>query len=498
MATANRTDASALLERLLEQRVLILDGAMGTMIQALRFSEQDYRGVQFADHAHDLKGCNDLLVITQSDAIESIHRQYFEAGADIVETNTFNANSISMADYGLESKVRAINLAAASCARRAADAVGALDPQRPRFVAGSIGPTNRTASISPDVNDPGFRNVNYDQLVAAYYEQISALVDGGVDMLMPETTFDTLNLRACLFAIEKYFDDEGLRLPVMVSVTITDRSGRTLSGQTLEAFWTSISHARLLSVGINCAFGPELMRPYVEELARIAPVYISCHPNAGLPNAFGGYDETPAQMARTLAEFADNGWLNIVGGCCGTTPDHIAAIAEALASKPPRKRPQVPGITRLSGLEMLAVTPESNFIMIGERTNVTGSKKFARLILNGQFEEAVAVARAQVDAGANVVDVNMDEALLDGEKSMAHFLNLLATEPDVARVPFMIDSSKWSVIESGLKCVQGKPIVNSISLKEGEAAFLRTARLVHRYGAAVVVMAFDEQGQATT
>jgi 5-methyltetrahydrofolate--homocysteine methyltransferase len=498
MATAHRTDATTLLEHLLEQRVLILDGAMGTMIQTLKFTEQDYRGAQFADHRHDLKGCNDLLVITQAEAIESIHRQYFEAGAHIVETNTFNANSISMADYGLESQVRAINLAAAACARRAADAVGALDPERPRFVAGSIGPTNRTASLSPDVNDPGFRAVTYDQLVASYYEQIAALVDGGVDILMPETTFDTLNLKACLFAIDQYFDDVDLRLPIMVSVTITDRSGRTLSGQTLEAFWTSISHANLLSVGLNCAFGPELMRPYVEELARIAPVYISCHPNAGLPNAFGGYDETPAQMAHTLGEFADNGWLNIVGGCCGTKPEHIAAIAEALATKKPRKRPQVPGVTRLSGLEMLAITPESNFIMIGERTNVTGSKKFARLILNNQFEDAVAVARAQVEAGANVVDVNMDEALLDGEASMARFLNLLATEPDVARVPFMVDSSKWSVIEAGLKCVQGKPIVNSISLKEGEEAFLRVARFVRRYGAAVVVMAFDEQGQATT
>ncbi len=498
MAVANRTDVAELVERQLQQRVLILDGAMGTMIQQLKFGEREYRGEQFADHPHDLKGCNDLLAITQAEAIEAIHRQYFQAGADIVETNTFNANSISMADYRLESQVRAINLAGALCARRAADQASLLTPDRPRFVAGSIGPTNRTASLSPDVNDPGYRAVTYDQLVDSYYEQVSALVEGGVDLLMPETTFDTLNLKACLFAIEKFFEAEGIRLPIMVSVTITDRSGRTLSGQTLEAFWTSIAHANLLSVGINCAFGPELMRPYVEELSRIAPVYLSCHPNAGLPNAFGGYDETPDQMARTLSDFAERGWLNIVGGCCGTTPRHIQAIAAAVADKSPRVRPRPEPLTHLSGLETLTIRPESNFTMIGERTNVTGSKKFAKMILNGRFDEAVAVAASQVEGGANVIDVNMDEALLNGEESMARFLNLLAAEPDIARVPFMIDSSKWSVIEAGLKCVQGKPIVNSISLKEGEEAFLNVAKLVRRYGAAVVVMAFDEQGQATS
>jgi 5-methyltetrahydrofolate--homocysteine methyltransferase len=498
MAVAHQVDTRATLEHLLDQHILILDGAMGTMIQALKFTEQDYRGSQFADHPHDLKGCNDLLAVTQSAAIEKIHRQYFEAGADIVETNTFNANSISMADYRLESQVRAINLAAAGCARRAADAYTAANPAKPRFVAGSIGPTNRTASLSPDVNDPGFRAVTYDQLVDSYYEQIEALVEGDVDVLMPETTFDTLNLKACLFAIEKFFSDQGVRLPVMASVTITDRSGRTLSGQTLEAFWNSIAHADLLSVGINCAFGPELMRPYVEELSRLAPVYLSCHPNAGLPNAFGGYDETPEQMGITLGDFADNGWLNIVGGCCGTTPRHIAAIAKAMTGKTPRKRPKLEPLTRLSGLEPLTLRPESNFIMIGERTNVTGSRKFAKLILNGNFEEGVAVARSQVEGGANIIDVNMDEALLDGEAAMTRFLHLIAAEPDISRVPIMIDSSKWSVIEAGLKCVQGKAIVNSISLKEGEEQFLHYAQLVRRYGAAVVVMAFDEQGQATT
>jgi 5-methyltetrahydrofolate--homocysteine methyltransferase len=498
MPSAPTAPTRPTIEQLLAQRILILDGAMGTMIQAYKFEEADFRGSLFVDHPRDLKGNNDLLALTQGAVIEDIHRQYFEAGADIVETNSFNSNSISMADYGLEHKVREINLAAAACARRAADAYSALTPDKPRFVAGSIGPTNRTASLSPNVNDPGYRAVNYDQLVETYYEQIAALVEGGVDLLMPETVFDTLNLKACLFAIEEFFEDSGKRLPVMVSVTITDRSGRTLSGQTLEAFWISIAHARLLSVGINCAFGPELMRPYVEELSQIAPVFVSCHPNAGLPNAFGGFDETPEMMAQTLITFADQGWLNVVGGCCGTTPRHIAAIAKAMQGRPPRKIPTVEPLTRLAGLEPLILRPESNFQMIGERTNVTGSKKFARLVLDGKYDEAVAVARSQVDGGANIIDVNMDEALLDGEAAMTRYLNLVAAEPDIARVPLMIDSSKWSVIEAGLKCVQGKPIVNSISLKEGEAAFLRVARLVRRYGAAVVVMAFDEQGQATT
>ena len=497
MSVADRPQTRELLESLLAQRILVLDGAMGTEIQQLRFEEADFRGTAFADHPHDLKGCNDLLAVTQSEAIETIHRRYLLAGADVVETNTFNSTSISMADYGLEHAVREINLAAVACARRAVESVQPGTPDRPRFIAGSIGPTNRTASLSPDVNDPGFRGVTFDELVRAYYEQVSALVEGGVDILFPETTFDTLNLKACLFAIEQYFDEHAVRLPVMASVTITDLSGRTLSGQTIDAFWASISQADLLSVGINCALGPKQMRSHVERLSQLAPVYLSCHPNAGLPNEFGGYDETPAQMAEVLGEFADSGWLNIVGGCCGTTPEHIRAIAESMAGKPPRTRPARRRLSVYSGLEPLELRPESNFIMIGERTNVTGSRKFARLIRSGNFDEALAVALSQVESGANVIDVNMDDALLDGEQSMERFLHLVAAEPDICRVPIMIDSSKWSVIEAGLKCVQGKSIVNSISLKEGEEEFLRQARLVRRYGAAVVVMAFDEQGQAT-
>ncbi|MEX2188912.1 MAG: methionine synthase [Pirellulales bacterium] len=500
MATADSIEigprTSVSIAELLEQRILLLDGAMGTMIQPLKLSEADYRGEKFANHSRDLKGCNDLLVVTRPQAIIDIHRAYLEAGADIVETNTFNAQSISMADYGLEAYVREINLAAVDCARRAIVAVAPHTPDRPRFIAGSIGPANRTASISPDVNDPAFRGVTFDQLVDAYYEQIDALIEGGVDLLLAETSFDTLNLKACLFAIEKVFEDRQTRLPIMASVTITDRSGRTLSGQTLEAFWISISHADLLSVGINCAFGPDLMRPYVEELSGIAPVFISCHPNAGLPNEFGGYDLSPHDMAHKLAEFADNGWLNVVGGCCGTTPEHIRVIGEAIRDKPPRVRPAPPRYTRLCGLEPLVLRPDSNFTMIGERTNVTGSKAFARMIREERYDDALAVALSQVEAGANVIDINMDEGLLDSEAVMTRFLNLIASEPDISRVPIMIDSSKWSVLEAGLKCVQGKSIVNSISLKEGEATFLRQARLARWYGAAVVVMAFDEQGQA--
>jgi 5-methyltetrahydrofolate--homocysteine methyltransferase len=496
MAIACRTDVTALLERLLAERILIIDGAMGTMIQARKFEEADFRGSQFVDHPRDLKGCNDLLVLTQPAAIEEIHRQYLEAGADIIETNTFNANRVSMANYGLTEYVRDINQAAAACARRAADAMTARTPTRPRFVAGSIGPTDRTASMSRKVDDPGYRNITFDELVEAYTEQVAALVDGGVDILLPETTFDTLNLKACLFAIAAYFEAQQIHLPVMASITVFP-GGRTLPGQTMEAAFNAISHADLLSVGLNCALGPEMMRPYIEELARIAPVYISCYPNAGLPNAFGGFDETPEQMAAVLRDFAANGWINIVGGCCGTTPEHIRAIAKAVADLSPRIRPRVPNYTRLSGTEPLTIRPDSNFILIGERTNVTGSKRFARLVLAGDFEAAVAVAREQVEGGANILDVNMDEALLDGEAAMTRFLNLLAAEPDI-RVPIMIDSSKWSVIEAGLKCVQGKAIVNSISLKEGEEKFLEYARLIKRYGAAVVVMAFDETGQATT
>ncbi len=486
-----------LLEDLLAQRILILDGAMGTMVHRFEFTEADFRGVRFASHPKDLKNFIDILSITQPDAIRGIHRQYLEAGADIIETNTFGATSVSMSDFVMEDCVREVNLASCQLAREAVDEMNQRTPRRPRFVAGSIGPTNRQLSIAGNVNDPGFRAVTFDQMVETYYEQVAALVEGGVDILLAETAFDTLVLKACLFAIDKYFTDHDMRLPVMASFTIFD-GGRTLSAQTVEACWNSIAHADLLSVGINCALGPDKLRPYIEELSQITPVFVSCYPNAGLPNAFGGFDETPEMMARTLGEFAANGWLNIVGGCCGTTPAHIRAIAAAVADKPPRHRAHPEPLTRLSGLEPLVIRPESNFLMIGERTNITGSKRFSKLILAGKFEEAVAVAREQVEAGANVIDVNMDEGMLDGEAAMTRFLNLVAAEPEVCRVPIMVDSSKWSVIEAGLKCVQGKAIVNSISMKEGEELFLHHARLVRRYGAAVVVMAFDEQGQAVT
>jgi 5-methyltetrahydrofolate--homocysteine methyltransferase len=492
------SERASLLLDALERRILIIDGAMGTMIQRYGLDEAAYRGSEFASHPRDLKGNNDLLCLTQPHIIEEIHEQYLEAGADLIETNTFNAQAISLADYGFEPLAYRINLAAAQIARRAADRASAADPSKPRFVAGAIGPTNRTASLSPDVNDPAFRAVTYDQLVTAYYEQVRGLVDGGVDVLLPETTFDTLNLKACLFAIEKYFDDHSVRLPVLISVTITDASGRTLSGQTVEAFWNSVSHANLLSVGLNCALGATEMRPHVEELATIAPVYLTCYPNAGLPNALGEYDETPQSMARVIRDFAENGWLNMVGGCCGTTPDHIRAIAEVVRELTPRVRPNPEKHLRLSGLEPLTVTPESNFIMIGERTNVTGSPKFSALVKANDLDGALAIARQQIEGGANILDINMDEGMLDSEKVMTHFLNLVAAEPDISRVPIMIDSSKWSVLEAGLKCIQGKPVVNSISLKEGEEKFREQARLVRRYGAAVVVMAFDESGQADT
>jgi 5-methyltetrahydrofolate--homocysteine methyltransferase len=484
------------LEQLLRRRIAILDGAMGTMIQARQLDEAGFRGRQFADHPTDLKGCNDLLCLTQPAIIEDIHRQYLESGADIIETNTFNSTAISMADYKLEPVVYDLNVAGAKAARRAVEAVMAKDPSRPRFVAGALGPTNRTASMSPDVNNPAFRAVSYDELVAAYTEQVRGLLDGGVDLLLVETIFDTLNAKACLFAVERYFEEHQRRVPVMASVTITDRSGRTLSGQTIEAFWNSIAHIPLLSVGINCALGAKQMRPYIEELASVAPVAISCYPNAGLPNAFGGFDETPEIMAADLRDFASNGWLNIVGGCCGTTPAHIRAIADAVRACPPRAPSTPEPFTRLSGLEPLTIRPETNFVNIGERTNVTGSPQFAKLILNGEYEAALAVARQQVDGGAQMIDVNMDEGMLDSAAAMEHFLKLIASEPDISRVPVVIDSSNWAVIEAGLKCVQGKPVVNSISLKEGEEAFKRRARLVRRYGAAVVVMAFDEAGQA--
>ncbi|MEE8452357.1 MAG: homocysteine S-methyltransferase family protein, partial [Thermoguttaceae bacterium] len=430
---SNRTEAFGQLEKLIASRIVVLDGAMGTMIQQRQFTEADYRGSQFADHAADLIGCNDLLCVTQPGAITEIHRGYLEAGADIVCTNSFNANAVSMADYDLIDEVGRINRAAVQCAKDAITAVRQTD-DRPRFVAGSIGPTNRTASLSPDVNDPGYRAVTFDDLVANYSEQVTVLVEAGVDLLLAETVFDTLNLKACLFAIEQVFDRQAVRLPVMVSVTITDRSGRTLSGQTLGGFWTSIAQANLLSVGINCALGPKLMRPFVEELSEICPLPTSCHPNAGLPNAFGGYDLSPVDMARALGEFAGNGWLNFVGGCCGTTPEHIHAIVEAVAQCPPRCPPEPSHLSCYSGLEPLELGPDSTFMMIGERTNVSGSRRFARLIREEKHAEAVSVARGQVEGGANVIDVNMDDGLLDGPVVMARFLNLIAAEPDIARV----------------------------------------------------------------
>ena len=486
------------IERQLRERILILDGAMGTMIQTHQLDEAAFRGKQFANHSHDLNGCNDLLCLTQPDLITNIHKQYLEAGADLIETNTFNSTSISMADYKLEPWVYDLNVAGARAARRAVEEVTAKDRSRPRFVAGALGPTNRTASMSPDVNNPAFRAVTFDRLVEAYSEQVKGLIDGGVDLLLLETVFDTLNVKAALFAVDRYFEEIGKRLPIMVSVTITDRSGRMLSGQTVEAFWNSIAHIPVLSVGINCALGAKQMRPYIEELARVAPVYISCYPNAGLPNAFGGFDETPEIMAADLKDFSANGWLNIVGGCCGTTPTHIRAIAESVKTLEPRVRPSVEPFTRLSGLEPVTIRPESNFVNIGERTNVTGSPAFAKLILTGDYDAALSVARQQVEGGAQIIDVNMDEGMLDSKAAMEKFLHLVAAEPDIARVPIMIDSSKWEVIEAGLKCLQGKGIVNSISLKEGKARFIQQARLVRRYGAAVVVMAFDERGQADT
>src|SRR5688500_15776631 len=486
------------LNALLREKILLLDGAMGTMIQRARLAEEDYRGARFRDWPRELRGNNDLLSLTQPRLVRDIHSQYLQAGADVIETNTFNSTSVALADYGMQSLAREFNRAAASLATEAAREWESRTPGQPRFVAGVLGPTNKTASLSPDVNDPGFRAVTFEELVAAYGEAIEGLLEGGVDLLMVETVFDTLNAKAALFAIEQTFAARGVRLPVIASGTITDASGRTLSGQTAEAFYNSVRHARPLAVGLNCALGAKELRPYVEELAGIAESYVSCHPNAGLPNAFGEYDDTPESMAQHAAEWARAGWLNIAGGCCGTTPEHIRAIGEALRSIPPRKIPERARALRLSGLEPLNVDDKSLFVNIGERTNVTGSKAFARLVLAGDYAGALTVARQQVENGAQVIDVNMDEAMLDSEKAMTTFLRLVAVEPDIARVPIMIDSSKWSVIEAGLKCVQGKAIVNSISMKEGEAEFMRQARLCRGYGAAVVVMAFDEKGQADT
>ena len=490
--------ASITLQQAARSRLLFLDGAMGTMVQRHRLSEEDFRGERFRGHAHDLKGDNDVLVLTQPHVIRGIHDQYLDAGADIVETNTFNSTSVSQADYGLEAFAYELNVAAARVAREACDAWTAKTPGRPRFVAGAMGPTSRTLSISPDVNNPAFRAITFDALRDAYRDQVRGLIDGGSDLLLVETIFDTLNAKAALVACEEVFEERGTRLPLMISVTITDQSGRTLSGQTVEAFWISIRHARPFSVGINCALGAQQMRPFLAELASIAPTLISCYPNAGLPNAFGEYDEDAATTSGILREFADSRLINIVGGCCGTTPDHIRAIAEALADAPVRTIPQAESFTQFSGLEPLTIRPDSNFQMIGERTNVTGSAKFARLIKADDYGRAVEVALEQVRGGANILDVNMDEGMLDSEAAMTRFLNYIATEPEVARLPVMIDSSRWSVLEAGLRCVQGKGIVNSISLKEGEADFLQKARTIQRFGAGVVVMAFDEKGQADT
>jgi 5-methyltetrahydrofolate--homocysteine methyltransferase len=498
ISNTDRTSTRAVLDEILARRIMILDGAMGTMIQTYGLGEDDFRGEAFRDHPKPLKGCNDLLVLTRPDVIAGIHRAYLDAGADIIETNTFVANRLTMENYGLEDRCFAINKAAAEVARSVADEVTALTPEKPRFVAGSIGPTDKTTSLSPRVSDPGYRAVTFDDLVGAYTEAIEGLVAGGVDILFPETSFDTLNMKACLFALDAFFERQGCRLPVMISGTIIDNNGRTLSGQTIEAFWHSVSHFEMLSVGINCALGANLMRPYIEALAESARSYVSCHPNAGMPDGFGNFDDPPERMAEVIGEFAANGWVNIVGGCCGTTPVYIRQIAEAVAGVAPRRRPKRKGWSSYSGLEPLVIRPETNFVMIGERTNITGSKRFARLIKDGNYDAALAVAREQVDGGANIIDVNMDEGLIDGEKAMTRFLNLIAAEPDIARVPVMIDSSNFKVIEAGLKCVQGKSIVNSISLKEGEAKFLEQAKLVRRYGAAVVVMAFDEEGQAVT
>ncbi|HEY7046357.1 MAG TPA: methionine synthase [Jatrophihabitantaceae bacterium] len=491
-----RPDCTESLTEILRSRILFLDGAMGTLIQRHGFGEADFRGERFADWPSDLKGNNDLLSLTQPEAISDIHRAYLDAGADIVETNTFNAQRISLADYNMQELSYELNRESARLARAACDAATAATPDRPRFVAGALGPTNRTASISPDVNDPGARNVTYAELVDAYLEQANGLVDGGADLLFIETIFDTLNAKAAIFAAETLFEQRGRRWPLVISGTITDASGRTLSGQVTEAFWHSVRHAQPLLVGLNCALGAKEMRPYLAELARVADCFVSCYPNAGLPNAFGEYDETPEQTSSTLQEFAQSGMVNLVGGCCGTTPEHVSALAQAVTGLAPRIPEARPPACRLSGLEPLKITPDSLFVNVGERTNITGSARFRKLIRDGDYNAALAVARQQVENGAQVIDVNMDEGMIDGVAAMDRFLKLIASEPDISRVPIMIDSSRFEVIEAGLRCVQGKPIVNSISLKEGEEKFRREARLCRQYGAAVVVMAFDEDGQA--
>ena len=484
------------IKEILKNRILVLDGAMGTMIQRHILEEEDFRGERFKDHSHPLKGNNDLLSITRPDIIKEIHTEYFKAGADIAETNTFSSTTIAQADYKLEHIVYELNFESAKLAKEVADEFTKNEPDKPRFVAGSMGPTNRTASLSPDVNDPGFRAVTFDQLMEAYYEQAKGLMDGGVDILLVETIFDTLNAKAALFAIEKLFEDTGKKIPVMVSGTITDASGRTLSGQTVEAFLYSVNHLELLSIGFNCALGAKQLRPHISTISEKSDLLISAHPNAGLPNEFGEYDETPESTAKQIEEFLNEGLLNIVGGCCGTTPEHINAIYEVTKNFKPRVPPVITDIPRFSGLEPLEVYKGSNFVNVGERTNVTGSAQFKKLIIDEKYEDALAIARHQVEGGAQVIDVNMDEGMLDSEEVMTKFLHLIGSEPDIAKLPIMIDSSKWSVIEAGLKCVQGKAIVNSISMKEGEEKFIESARKVRMYGAAVIVMAFDETGQA--
>ncbi|WP_333014333.1 methionine synthase [Vibrio vulnificus] len=488
----------AQIEAQLKQRILLIDGGMGTMIQGYKLQEQDYRGERFADWHSDLKGNNDLLVLTQPQLIKEIHHAYLEAGADILETNTFNATTIAMADYDMESLSEEINFAAARLAREAADEWTAQNPAKPRYVAGVLGPTNRTCSISPDVNDPGYRNVSFDELVEAYSESTRALIRGGSDLILIETIFDTLNAKACAFAVDSVFEELGFALPVMISGTITDASGRTLSGQTTEAFYNSLRHVRPISFGLNCALGPDELRPYVEELSRISETFVSTHPNAGLPNAFGEYDLSPEEMAEHVKEWAQSGFLNLIGGCCGTTPEHIRHMAMAVEGVSPRVLPEIPVACRLSGLEALTIAKDTLFVNVGERTNVTGSARFKRLIKEELYDEALDVAREQVENGAQIIDINMDEGMLDAEACMVRFLNLCASEPEISKVPIMVDSSKWEVIEAGLKCIQGKGIVNSISLKEGKEKFVEQAKLIRRYGAAVIVMAFDEVGQADT
>ncbi len=490
---------SKTLQDVIKKRILVLDGAMGTMIQRYKLSEKDYRGKQFADWHTDIQGNNDLLSITQPQIIEAIHKEYLEAGSDIIETNTFNANAFSQADYEMQEFCYEMNLASAKIARKAVDEYSMKTPEKPRFVAGALGPMNKTLSLSPDVNDPGYRAATFDEAVQAYYDQARGLMDGGVDILLVETIFDTLNAKAGLFAIDKLFEERGELLPIMISGTITDASGRTLSGQTVEAFWISIKHAKPFCVGLNCALGAKEMRPHLEDLAEIATCYVHAYPNAGLPNEFGEYDQTPHEMCDFIDDFVECGFVNMVGGCCGTTPDHIQHMVQHIEKyNKPRKLTSKPGYSMYAGLEPLVVRPDSNFINIGERTNVTGSRKFARLIKENNYDEALSVAQNQVDGGAQVIDVNMDEGLLDSKAAMVKFLNLVMAEPDIAKLPIMIDSSKFEVIEAGLKCVQGKCIVNSISMKEGVDEFIRHAKLVRRYGAAAVVMAFDEKGQADT